>query len=352
MGLDLNAEITHDQTREFYSSPILKTFESDTLMTASALVEGAHSVVERLRSKVIGQEEVVKFVVMTVLCRGHTLLTGAPGVAKTMLVRNLAGVLGCGYKRIQFTPDLTPFDILGGEVIAFDQANPDMKRIVFSPGPIFAPFVLADEINRASPRTQSALLEAMQERQVSINGVTHQLPRPFYVFATQNPIESDGTFPLPDAQLDRFIFNIEVPYPPFEAEKTIATLDLRNADSEQIAGAAELFQAWEVVQALPMDDALVEACVRIVKNTRPQETVLGFIRDFVNYGASPRATQALVLGAKASALISGRLSVTLQDIQFVAPAVLRHRIQLGYRAAAERLDTNAIVKRVMQETVL
>lgn len=321
-------------------------------MTASSLIDVAQAVTERLRSKVIGQEEVVKFVVMTVLCRGHTLLTGAPGVAKTMLVRNLAGTLGCGYKRIQFTPDLTPFDILGGEVISFDPANPDVKRIVFAAGPIFAPFVLADEINRASPRTQSALLEAMQERQVSINGQTHLLPRPFYVFATQNPIESDGTFPLPDAQLDRFLFNVEVPYPPFEAERVIATLDLRQNDAEEVVGAQGLFQAWEVVQAMPMDSALVDACVRLVKNTRPQETMLGFVRDFVNYGASPRATQALVLGAKASALIAGRNQVGIDDILSVAPAVLRHRIQLGYRAAAERLDTNALVKRVLAETVV
>jgi MoxR-like ATPase len=321
-------------------------------MTAQPLIDVAHAVIERLRSKVIGQEDVVKFVVMTVLCRGHTLLTGAPGVAKTMLVRNLAGTLGCGYKRIQFTPDLTPFDILGGEVISFDAVNPDIKRIVFAAGPIFAPFVLADEINRASPRTQSALLEAMQERQVSINGQTHLLPRPFYVFATQNPIESDGTFPLPDAQLDRFLFNIEVPYPPFEAERIIATLDLRNTDAEEVPGAQSLFQAWEVVQAFPMDDALVDACVRLVKNTRPQETTLGFVRDFINYGASPRATQALVLGARASALISGRSQVTIDDIVLVAPAVLRHRIQLSYRAAAERLDTNALVKRVLAETVV
>lgn len=321
-------------------------------MTASSLIDVAQAVTERLRSKVIGQEEVVKFVVMTVLCRGHTLLTGAPGVAKTMLVRNLAGTLGCGYKRIQFTPDLTPFDILGGEVISFDPTNPDVKRIVFAAGPIFAPFVLADEINRASPRTQSALLEAMQERQVSISGQTHLLPRPFYVFATQNPIESDGTFPLPDAQLDRFLFNVEVPYPPFEAERVIATLDLRQSDAEEVAGAQGLFQAWEVVQAMPMDSALVDACVRLVKNTRPQETMLGFVRDFVNYGASPRATQALVLGAKASALIAGRNQVGIDDILSVAPAVLRHRIQLGYRAAAERLDTNALVKRVLAETVV
>ncbi len=321
-------------------------------MTQSSTVEVANSVMAKLGSKVIGQEEVVKYVVMTVMCRGHTLLTGAPGVAKTMLVRNLAAALGCDSKRIQFTPDLTPFDILGGDIISFDKENPDHKRIVFSPGPIFAPFVLADEINRASPRTQSALLEAMQERQVSLAGETHQLPRPFYVFATQNPIESDGTFPLPDAQLDRFLFNVEVPYPSYEAEKEIATLDLKHEDIGALDNASALFSAWEEVQQVTIDDALVSGCVRLVRNSRPSETELDFVQDLVHFGASPRATQALVLGAKAHALLGGRLQVDWNDVQFVAPAVLRHRIQLGYRAASEGVGHNEVVDRMIRETVL
>jgi MoxR-like ATPase len=321
-------------------------------MTQPSVVETASRVRNALNTKVLGQDDVIKLVVMTVMCRGHTLLTGAPGVAKTMLVRNLASSLGCSYKRIQFTPDLTPFDILGGDVISFDKENPDIKRIVFAPGPVFAPFILADEINRASPRTQSALLEAMQERQVSLGGETHQLPRPFYVFATQNPIESDGTFPLPDAQLDRFLFNIEVPYPTFEAEQQIATLDLKVEDAPALEHADVLYNAWEEVQRIPMSSTLVSACVRLVRNTRPPESELPFVKDWIVFGASPRATQALVLGAKAHALLEGRATTQLSDVQVVAPHVLRHRIQLGYKAAAQGLDHNAVVERVLAETVL
>lgn len=321
-------------------------------MSSASVVQVANSVIEKLNSRILGQSEVVQLVMLTVLCRGHALLTGAPGVAKTMLVRNLAAALGSEYKRIQFTPDLTPFDILGGDVIKFDKENPDIKHIEFAQGPIFSPFILADEINRASPRTQSALLEAMQERQVSLGGVTHKLPTPFYVFATQNPIESDGTFPLPDAQLDRFIFNIEVPYPSFDAEIRVATLDLMEEKMEPVEHAEILTRAWEEVQSVSISRELVEASVRMVKNTRPEESTLDAVKECVEFGASPRASQAMVLAAKAKALLDGRTSVALPDIQFVAEPILRHRIQLGYQSMTNGLDLHAVLNRVITETIL
>ncbi|MEY3902379.1 MAG: hypothetical protein RL189_1685, partial [Pseudomonadota bacterium] len=206
-------------------------------MDLNQLRENAQELRRLLGSKVLGQPQVIDLVIMTVLCGGHALLTGAPGVAKTTLVRSLAQALGCGYKRIQFTPDLTPFDILGGDTIQFDEKNPDIKKIAFVAGPIFAPFILADEINRASPRTQSALLEAMQERQVSLGGQTRPLPRPFFVFATQNPIENEGTFPLPEAQLDRFLVNIDVGYPNFETELQVAVLSAAEKELSSLPAA-------------------------------------------------------------------------------------------------------------------
>ncbi|MEY2986987.1 MAG: hypothetical protein RJB13_508 [Pseudomonadota bacterium] len=305
-----------------------------------------------LASKVLGQTEVIDLVVITVLCNGHALLTGAPGVAKTTLVRTLAQALGCGYKRIQFTPDLTPYDILGGDTIQFDEKNPDLRKIAFVPGPIFAPFVLADEINRASPRTQSALLEAMQERQVSLSGQSRPLPRPFYVFATQNPIENEGTFPLPEAQLDRFLVNIDVTYPNFETEVQVATLSSQTADVQAMTGAPLVTNARESIEQIPISRTLLESCVRLVRNTRPAETNLDFIKKYVEFGASPRASQALVLTAKAAAFMSNSRSVEWEHIAAVAPSVLQHRLVLNFRAASEQMSAMAVCKTLVSESIL
>ena len=320
-------------------------------MNQDEIRHGARSLADILSTKIMGQKKVIDEVLLTVLCGGHALLTGAPGVAKTTLVRNLASALGCGYKRIQFTPDLTPFDILGGDTLQFDEQNPDIKRIVFSPGPIFAPFLLADEINRASPRTQSALLEAMQEKQVSLGGITRPLPKPFFVFATQNPIENEGTFPLPEAQLDRFLFNIEVPYPDFQSEVAVATLTARTEDALALNEAHLVFNARDTVEQVKMSSSLVEAAVRLVRNTRPGETQLQFVKTFLDFGASPRASQALVIASKALALLQGAKEVSPEHILTIAPSVLRHRIVLSFKALSEKQTASDIVTLILKDTV-
>jgi MoxR-like ATPase len=321
-------------------------------MDLNQLRENTNELRRLLGTKVLGQPQVIDLVVMTVLCGGHALLTGAPGVAKTTLVRSLAQALGSGYKRIQFTPDLTPFDILGGDTIQFDEKNPDLKRIAFVPGPIFAPFVLADEINRASPRTQSALLEAMQERQVSLNGQSRPLPRPFYVFATQNPIENEGTFPLPEAQLDRFLVNIDVGYPNFETEVQVATLSGVERELNPLPGSALVVNARPAIEQVAMAQSLVEACVRLVRNTRPAESTLSVVKNFVDYGASPRASQSLVLAAKATAFMNNAQAVGWEHIQAVAPSVLQHRLVLNFRAASERMSSLELCRTIVAESVL
>lgn len=321
-------------------------------MEHANLSQHARALCASLSSKVFGLDQVIEEVVITVLCQGHALLTGAPGVAKTTLVRNLASALGCGYKRVQFTPDLTPFDILGGETIQFGDGGADARRIAFVPGPIFSPFLLADEINRASPRTQAALLEAMQEKQVTVGGVTRPLPKPFYVFATQNPIESEGTFPLPEAQLDRFLLNIDVSYPTFEAEKQIALLPGKVEDLTAFRGAENLYNARAEVEAVRLSPLLLDAIVRIVRNTRPGESNLKIVENYIEFGASPRASQALVAASKAKALLSNSLEVTPEHIRSVAPAVLRHRCVSNFKAVTEKRTMNWIVEGILNETVV
>ncbi|MGY3803700.1 AAA family ATPase [Pigmentibacter ruber] len=312
----------------------------------------SQKLIEMLNNKVFGQSEIIEHVVIAVICNEHALLTGAPGVAKTTLVRNLAAALGNKYKRIQFTPDLTPFDILGGDTIHFDEKNPDLKKIAFSPGSIFSPFILADEINRASPRTQSALLEAMQERQVTIGGISRPLPKPFYVFATQNPIENEGTFPLPEAQLDRFLLNLEIPYPDFDAEVKVATLPKRMEDLPSLEVAEILLNSREIVEKVQITDALLKGIVRIVRNTRPQESKLSVAKDYLDFGASPRATQALLISAKALALIRGKSEVQFEHIAEVAPPVLRHRCIVNFRSLSENRSSASIINQIVQETIL
>lgn len=312
----------------------------------------SQKLVEMLNSKVFGQSEIIELVVIAVICNEHALLTGAPGVAKTTLVRNLAAALGNKYKRIQFTPDLTPFDILGGDTIQYDEKNPELKKIVFSPGPIFSPFILADEINRASPRTQSALLEAMQERQVSIGGISRPLPKPFYVFATQNPIENEGTFPLPEAQLDRFLLNLEIPYPDFEAEVKVAAMTKETTDLPPAPFAEILLNSRQVVEKVKISEPLLHGIVRIVRNTRPHDSKLNVAKEYLDFGASPRATQALLISAKAFALLKGKNEVEFEHITEVAPAVLRHRCIMNFRSLSEKRSATSIINQIVQETIL
>lgn len=312
----------------------------------------SQKLIELLCSKVFGQSEIIEHIIIPVICNEHLLLTGAPGVAKTTIVRNLASALGRDYKRIQFTPDLTPFDILGGDTIQFDNNDPNFKKIVFSPGPIFSSFILADEINRASPRTQSALLEAMQERQVSLGGVSRNLPIPFYVFATQNPIENEGTFPLPEAQLDRFLLNIEIPYPDFESEVKVAMISKEKHDLQLISCSETLLTARSTVENVSIAQELLHGIVRIVRNTRPQDSKLSVTKDYLDFGASPRATQALLIACKALALIRGKKEVEFEHITEIAPVVLRHRCILNFRSLSEKRSSSSIINQIVQETIL
>ena len=312
----------------------------------------SQKLVELLNNKVFGQSEIIEHIVVAVICNEHALLTGAPGVAKTTLVRNLASALGNKYKRIQFTPDLTPFDILGGDTIQFDEKDPNFKKIVFTPGPIFSPFIIADEINRASPRTQSALLEAMQERQVSIGGISRALPSPFYVFATQNPIENEGTFPLPEAQLDRFLLNLDIPYPDFDSEVKIASLPKKMEDLSLVPFANTLLNSRETVENISISKELLNGVVRIIRNTRPQESKLNVAKEYLDFGASPRATQALLIASKAIALLRGKTEVQFEHIAEMAPAVLRHRCIMNFRSHTEKRSSSNIINQIVQETIL
>jgi MoxR-like ATPase len=293
---------------------------------------------------VIGQDEAVKAVLISIFSNGHCLLVGVPGLAKTLLVQTVADVLDLNFNRIQFTPDLMPGDIIGTEILGED------RNFKFIKGPVFSNIVLADEINRTPPKTQAALLEAMQEKAVTAAGFKHILPKPFFVLATQNPIEQEGTYPLPEAQLDRFMFNIQLTYPGFADEMTIVrnstggdTVSLRKLiNAEQI----QYFQ--QLIRTIPVTDNVLEYAVKLTGKTRPGSPLATpEVNQYVNWGAGPRASQFLILGAKCHAAISGKYSPDIEDVQAVAEAILRHRIVRNYRAEAEGLSIEKIIKNLL-----
>lgn len=290
---------------------------------------------------VIGQDEIVKQVLIAIFSNGHCLLVGVPGLAKTLLVQTVANVLDLNFNRIQFTPDLMPSDIIGAEILGED------RQFKFIKGPIFSNIILADEINRTPPKTQAALLEAMQEKAVTAAGVTHSLPQPFFVLATQNPIEQEGTYPLPEAQLDRFMFNISLGYPAFADELTIVKNTTSNAAValQKIISASEIQYFQKLIRNIPVTDNVLEYAVKLVAKTRPNsEFATTEINNFISWGAGPRASQFLVLGAKCHAAISGKYAPDIEDVQAVAEGILRHRIVRNYRAEAEGLTTEQIIK--------
>ena len=302
----------------------------------------------RLKSEVgkviIGQDQVVDLVLLGIFSRGHCLLVGVPGLAKTLLVNTVARSLGLSFNRIQFTPDLMPSDIIGSEILD------ESRHFRFVKGPIFANIILADEINRTPPKTQAALLEAMQEKSVTAAGQTHVLPDPFFVLATQNPIEQEGTYPLPEAQLDRFMFNIWVDYPAFAEELAVvkATTGDRPASVEPVLTAEEILFYQGLVRRIPVPDNVLEYAVRLVSRTRPgTEAAPGIINDHVSWGAGPRASQYLVIGAKAHALANGRFSPDIADVQAVALPILRHRLVRNYKAEAEGVTIDRIVSGIL-----
>lgn len=299
---------------------------------------------------IIGQEEVVEQLLISLFARGHCLLVGVPGLAKTLLIRTLAQVMDLKFNRIQFTPDLMPSDITGTEIIE-DNISTGQKNFRFVKGPIFANIILADEINRTPPKTQAALLEAMQEHSVTAAGHTYTLEEPFFVLATQNPIEQEGTYPLPEAQLDRFMFNLWLDYPSFKEEVQIvkSTTTEYKAQLKSVITAKQIIGFQELVRRIPVADNVIEYAVRLVHGTRPSENSKQVVKDFLSYGAGPRASQYLILGAKTRAALLGKFTPDMEDVRAIAAPVLRHRIVANFNAEADNINTVEIIRRLLQE---
>ncbi len=298
-----------------------------------------------LAARIFGQDALIDEVLVGLLAGGHILLIGVPGLAKTRLVETLARLLGLGSKRLQCTPDLMPSDILGAEVL--DEAPDGKRHFRFIPGPVFCQLLMADEINRASPRTQSALLQAMQELEITVAGQTFSLPQPFHVLATQNPLEQEGTYPLPEAQLDRFLLQCDVTYPDFAAEKAmlLATTGLAEAALAPVLRPDELQTAQQIVRRMPLSEKLLDGILTLVRNCRPESTSLAEISQHLAWGPGPRASQALTLAVRAKALLDGRLAPSLDDVVALAAPVLRHRMQLSFTARAEGITHAALSAR-------
>ena len=306
--------------------------------------------VEEVGRSIIGQRDTIDQMLATVFVRGHCLLVGVPGLAKTMMVRSLAGVMDLSFRRIQFTPDLMPSDVTGTDLV--DQTPDGRREFRFVPGPLFAHIVLADEINRAPPKTQSALLEAMQEHQVTVGQKTYALPDPFFVIATQNPIEQEGTYPLPEAQLDRFLFCVHVPYPSAAEEERILMAPTGAAERQAppVVGVEHIRDLQEAVLGVPVSRYVVAYTAKLVRATRPGDaSAPEFVREMVEWGAGPRAGQHLILAGKAFAAMAGRAAVGLDDIRAAAVPVLRHRVATNFAAEAAGLDSVAIVQRLLKE---
>ena len=318
-------------------------FKTD-VEAANAFLNKIDQLKAEIAKKVIGQEEVIDQVLISVFCKGHALLVGVPGLAKTLMINTISDCMGLKFNRIQFTPDLMPSDIIGAEVL-------DEKRAFkFIKGPVFSNIILADEINRTPPKTQAALLEAMQERTVTVAGKNHQLDNPFFVLATQNPIEQEGTYPLPEAQLDRFMFNIEVDYPSFEEEIKIIeqTTGISDAKLNVVINQEEIIFFQELIRRVPVNQSVVEYAVSLVQKSRPNaQNATDFIKKYVSWGAGPRASQYLILGAKCHALKTGKYSPDIEDVKAVAKPILRHRLVKNYLAEADGLNVDSIIAEIL-----
>ena len=304
---------------------------------------------QEIKKAIVGQEETIDQLLITFLSGGHALLEGVPGLAKTLMIRTLADAIDLRFRRIQFTPDLMPSDIIGTEILEEDHTT-GKRFFKFNKGPVFSNIILADEINRTSPKTQAALLEAMQEFEVTYAGTTYPLERPFFILATQNPIEQAGTFPLPEAQLDRFLLYVRIGYPTADEEKSILenTTGKRNYQINKVIEGTNILEAQRLVREVHINSDLVETVSRIVRATRPGDSELAFVKDWVRWGAGPRAGQAMILTAKARALLRGNFSVTPEDIQKVAFPVLRHRILMNFKAEAEGVTPDNITTRLLE----
>lgn len=322
---------------------------SDALLAEiEALGHRAAAARAQIGRAIFGQQEVVDQTLITLLSGGHVLLVGVPGLGKSRLVETLAVVMGLASKRVQFTPDLMPADILGSEVL--DEGEDGRRHFRFVPGPVFCQLLMADEINRASPRTQSALLQAMQEQRVAIGGVEHALPRPFHVLATQNPIEQEGTYPLPEAQLDRFLLEIRVTYPDLAAERAmlVATTGAAEDKPSQALTAEDLMAAQSLIRRVPVGESVVDGILKLVRSGRPETSEDETVRRHVAWGPGPRAAQALILASRARALLDNRLAPSLDDVAALAPPVLRHRMALNFSARADGLVLEDVISRLVE----
>jgi MoxR-like ATPase len=316
---------------------------SDTA-AINQLVEHYKELKNEIHKVIVGQEEVVDQVLISIFSRGHCLLVGVPGLAKTLLVNTISQTLGLSFNRVQFTPDLMPSDIIGSEILD------ENRNFKFIKGPLFSNIILADEINRTPPKTQSALLEAMQERSVTAAGVNYKLPAPFFVLATQNPIEQEGTYPLPEAQLDRFMFNIWVDYPSYLEELAIvkATTSDQQIELKHILSAEQIMMYQELIRRIPVADNVMEYAVKLVGKTRyASEFAPQLTKDFISWGAGPRASQYLIVGAKCHAALNGKFSPDIEDVKAVAKPILRHRIVRNYKAEAEGYTTDRLIDELM-----
>ncbi|MDE0636267.1 MAG: MoxR family ATPase [Candidatus Poribacteria bacterium] len=323
---------------------------TEEVQAIEELMKSQESIVEQLKKVIIGQEEVINQMLMALFAGGHCLVEGVPGLAKTLMIKTLAQILNLKFKRIQFTPDLMPADIIGTDVLEEDRTT-GHRTIRFIQGPIFANILLADEINRTPPKTQAALLEAMQEHNVTAGGEEYQLTEPFFVLATQNPIEQEGTYPLPEAQLDRFMFKIVIDYPAEEEEVNIisATTGADEPELETALSGEAIVALHQIVRRVPAADNVVQYAVKLARATRPKEKdAPDFIQQWVRWGAGPRAGQYLILGAKARAILRGRYNASCEDVKAVAPAVLRHRVLTNFHAEAEGVDTDIVIERLLE----
>ncbi|BCW88544.1 hypothetical protein sos41_16850 [Alphaproteobacteria bacterium SO-S41] len=316
-----------------------------------ALVADLGAARKAIGTRIFGQDQVIELTLTALLAGGHALLIGVPGVAKTRLVSTVGAVLGLETKRVQFTPDLMPSDIIGSEVL--EESEDGKRSFRFIRGPVFTQLLMADEINRASPRTQSALLQAMQERQVTVAGANHDLPTPFQVLATQNPIEQEGTYPLPEAQLDRFLLSVDVPYPDAAAERTmlIATTGVADSEARGILTRERLMEAQTLVRRLPVGDKIVDSILKLTRGARPETPASESIRAHVAWGPGPRAGQAFMLAARARALLDGRLAPSAADIVALAQPILGHRMALTFAARAEGVTIADVIDGLVKETV-
>ena len=322
---------------------------NEELQAVEKLQQGYHNMKSELGKVIVGQEAVIEELLIALFCRGHALLVGVPGLAKTLMISTLSKTLGLSFNRIQFTPDLMPSDITGTEVFEEDKST-GSRSMRFVRGPVFANVILADEINRTPPKTQAALLEAMQEHQVTAGGKMHRLPQPFFVLATQNPIEQEGTYPLPEAQLDRFMFNINVGYPTEDEEFRIVrqTTSTAKVDLKHVLSGEDVMALQEIVRKVPVADHVIRYALQFTRLTRRTEGgVPDFVNEYVGWGAGPRASQYLILAGKARALLKGRYHVSTDDIRQVALPVLRHRIVTNFNAEAEGIRSDQIVRKLM-----